>query len=93
MVNQVTRDSPALLPILNKAIGLLFSDLQSVYLTAKVKEILFDGIAINCKVTDFTAKAVCTQLKSKIPGMKVIENEIYLFSILGSVRFVYIKCS
>ncbi|KAJ8915890.1 hypothetical protein NQ315_015503 [Exocentrus adspersus] len=83
MVNQVVRDSPPLLSIVNKAIGLLFPHIESIYLTAKVKEILFDGISINCKVSEFPAKAVCTQLKSKIPGLKVTEDELFLFSILG----------
>lgn len=73
------------MPIVNKAISLLYPDLQSIYLTAKVKDILFDGITINCKLTDFPAKAVCSQLKSRTPGLKISEDGVYLFSILGPV--------
>nr|ALR72543.1 sensory neuron membrane protein SNMP1b [Colaphellus bowringi] len=84
MVNQATRDSPALLSIVNKAIGPIFRDPESIYLTAKVKDILFDGVELNCKVTEFAAKAVCTQIKSQIPGIKSDpEKSIFLFSLLG----------
>ncbi|KAJ8971696.1 hypothetical protein NQ317_014679, partial [Molorchus minor] len=48
MVNKVTKDSPPLLSILNNA-ALIFPNLQSIYLTVKVKDILFEGIEIDCR--------------------------------------------
>ncbi|KAJ8927990.1 hypothetical protein NQ314_019518 [Rhamnusium bicolor] len=84
MVNQVTRDSPALLSIVNKAIGFIFPNLETMYLTAKVKDILFDGMEIDCRASEFQAKAVCTQLKIQIPGLKMSgQKNVFLFSILG----------
>lgn len=86
-MNQIARDAPALLPIINQAISPLFDDPQSVYFTGKVKDILFDGMKIKCNITKFPAKAVCTQMKSQIPGLKESSvKDIYLFSLLGTVR-------
>ncbi|XP_074041317.1 sensory neuron membrane protein 1 [Leptinotarsa decemlineata] len=83
MVNQVSRDSPALLSIVNQAIGPIFKNPESIYLTDKVKNILFDGVELNCKVTEFAAKAVCTQMKSQLPGIKTGPENNPLFSLLG----------
>lgn len=87
MVNQVARDSPALLSIVNQAISLIFANPQSIYLTVKVKDILFDGTKINCNVREFPAKAVCTQIKSQVPGIieSASDKNVYLFSLLGPV--------
>lgn len=86
MVNQIARDSPALLPIINQAIPAIFLEPHSIYLTGKVKDILFDGVRIYCNITKFPAKAVCTQMKAQIPGLKEAESkDIFLFSLLGTV--------
>lgn len=90
MVNQVVKDSPALLSILNKALYTIFEDPQTVYLTDKVKNILFDGSRINCNVTDFTAKAVCSQLRLQIPGLKEPQPNIFLFAFLASVSIYFL---
>ncbi|CAG9819911.1 unnamed protein product [Phaedon cochleariae] len=58
MAYQVNRDSPALLSFLNQAIGPLFKDPKSIYLTDTVKNVLFDGFDINCNASMFAAKAV-----------------------------------
>ncbi|KAG5866727.1 hypothetical protein JTB14_015791 [Gonioctena quinquepunctata] len=84
MVNQATRDSPALLSIVNQAIDPIFRNPESIYLTDKVRNILFDGVELECRVTQFAAKAVCTQMKSAIPGIKTHpEKNVILFSLLG----------
>lgn len=83
----MARDSPQLLTIINKALDPLFNNPKSVFLTIKVKELLFEGIIINCNVKDFSAKAVCTQLKQQLgdlvkPGP---QRGSLLFSLLGPV--------
>lgn len=87
MVNTVIRDSPALLNVVNKAIPPIFQNTTTIYVTVKVKDILFDGIKVYCNSKDFPSKAVCTQLKGQIPGIKKVPNEkgVYLFSLLGPV--------
>nr|CAH7722186.1 unnamed protein product [Callosobruchus chinensis] len=84
MVNQVAKDSPALLSIVNQAIIAIFQP-ESIYITARVRDILFDGIEINCNVTDFAAKAVCTQIKA-ISAFKAhaTKKNVFLFSVFGT---------
>ncbi|KAH1028811.1 sensory neuron membrane protein 1 isoform X1 [Dendroctonus ponderosae] len=86
MVNLVLRDSPVFLSIVSKAIPSIFNNPQTIFLTAKVKDILFDGVELNCLGKDFGTTAVCSQMKSQIPGLKFKkDNEnIFLFSLLGS---------
>ncbi|CAH0560926.1 unnamed protein product [Brassicogethes aeneus] len=84
IANTVERDSPALLNVVNKAIPPIFNDPTTMYLTVRVKDILFDGVKVYCTNKDFTSKAVCTQLKTQIPGIKSSnEKNVYLFSLLG----------
>ncbi|XP_060531540.1 uncharacterized protein LOC132705124 [Cylas formicarius] len=85
MVNQVKRDFAAFLPLVNKTISDIFREPKSIYLTAKVRDILFDGIEINCNVKDFASTTVCSQIK-QVPGIKTKKGEekIYLFSLFGS---------
>lgn len=92
MVNQVAKDSPALLTIINQAIPHIFQSPQSIYQTGKVKDLLFDGTKIYCNVSDFPSKAVCKQMKSQVPGLKEsVDKDIYLFSFLGSVIMCYVS--
>ncbi|KAK9875890.1 hypothetical protein WA026_009677 [Henosepilachna vigintioctopunctata] len=83
-ISTAVESSPALLPILTKAIKSIFRDPKTIYLTDKVRNILFDGMLINCSVTDFAGKAVCSQLKSQLPGIKEVEKNILRFSLFGS---------
>ncbi|XP_045479908.1 sensory neuron membrane protein 1-like isoform X2 [Harmonia axyridis] len=82
-VISASESSPALLPILAKAIKSIFRDPESMYLTDKVRNILFDGMVVNCSVSDFAGKAVCSQLKTQLPGLTEIEKNIFKFSLLG----------
>lgn len=89
MVNLVAKESPALLSIINQAIAPLFRNPQSIFLTARVRDILFDGLEIDCTSSEFTSKAVCAQLKTQIPGIqKLPDKNVFLFSLFGSVRYV-----
>lgn len=66
-----------------KAVNVLFDNPDSIFLTAKVKDILFDGIFIDCNTTDFIANMVCTEM-SKEKNLKKVENG-FLFSFFGHV--------
>ncbi|XP_076274573.1 sensory neuron membrane protein 1-like [Rhynchophorus ferrugineus] len=85
MVNQVLRDSPVYSKIVNKSLPEMFDKPQTIFMRAKVKDILFNGMEINCKSKDFSVSAVCMQLKLQIPDLKYKDGDekIYLFSVLG----------
>ncbi|KAH0812121.1 hypothetical protein GEV33_010671 [Tenebrio molitor] len=84
MVNFVATKAPQFLSILNTALGFLFPDNESIYLTAKVKDILFDGMLINCTAKDFSTMVVCKRLKSQIPGINSDDEDILKYSLLGN---------
>lgn len=85
MINAVANDKPRFLSILDKALTVIFKENKDIYLTVKVNDILFDGIPIDCKVKDFSATAVCSQLKLQ-PTIIEVEKNIFYFSLFGSVR-------
>ncbi|XP_050507509.1 sensory neuron membrane protein 1-like isoform X1 [Diabrotica virgifera virgifera] len=85
MVNTVTATSPALLSIVNQAITHIFNEPKTIYLTDKVKNIMFNGMELNCQGSDFASKAVCTQIKSQMKGVKEspTQKNVLLFSLIG----------
>lgn len=69
----------------------IFRNPQTPFLTATFNEIFFEGVTVNCSVSDFAGKAVCTQLKTE--GAKdfvFVEENIFKFSLLGTVSPVVI---
>ncbi|XP_049795759.1 sensory neuron membrane protein 1-like [Schistocerca nitens] len=76
------RDKPGMLALVNKAIPPLFRKPESIFVTAPVRNFLFDGIVINCTVTDFSAKALCTGLKKEAKELKR-EGDNFFFSFFG----------
>lgn len=97
MLNTVAAQKPAMLSLASKAVNVIFRNPSSVFLTAKVRDILFDGVVINCTVTDFAAKAVCTQLKTEAKDLKQITPTDFAFSFLGPVsdlcKYVFLVAS
>nr|QHR83074.1 sensory neuron membrane protein 1 [Ceracris nigricornis] len=76
------RDKPGMLALVNKAIPPLFRKPESIFVTAPARNFLFDGIVINCTVTDFSAKALCTGLKKEAKELKR-EGDNFFFSFFG----------
>nr|WBU77221.1 sensory neuron membrane protein [Odontothrips loti] len=83
MVYSAERHQPAALSILSKAINPLFNNPTTPFLTEKVRNILFDGVPINCTSSDFAAAAVCTIIRSNPKRLKPQGDGIFLFSFFG----------
>lgn len=82
----VMRDKPSATNLINKAMNSIFKNPPHPFLTATFREIFFDGVIVNCSVTDFAAKAVCTQLKTEgAKDFQFIEENVFKFSLLGTV--------
>lgn len=75
---------PQFLSTVNKAFPIIFKESYDIYLTVRVRDILFDGVTIDCRVKDFSATAVCSQFKGQ-PVMVEAEKNVYLFSLFGTV--------
>ncbi|XP_063914720.1 sensory neuron membrane protein 1-like [Zophobas morio] len=83
IINAVAIQKPQFLSAVNKALPIVFKEDYSIYLTTRVRDILFDGVRIDCNVKDFSATALCSQFKGQ-PVMKEIEKNVFYFSLFGS---------
>lgn len=54
-------------------------------MTAKAKDILFDGLPVDCTVTDFAGSAVCNLLKTEAKDLVPDGENRYKFSLFGGV--------
>ena len=75
-------------------------DPKSIFVRAKVRNILFDGLIVDCNVQDFAGTSICQEIEERletINNIKVIDTKIYSISIFGAVRhkitikFIFLK--
>ncbi|KAJ1531328.1 hypothetical protein ONE63_000012 [Megalurothrips usitatus] len=84
MVYTVEREKPGAMSLLAKAVRFLFNNPTTPFLTAKARDILFDGVPINCTSKDFSASAICTMMRANPQGLKRQGDDIFLFSFFGA---------
>ena len=72
-----------LLGIAIKALTQIF-DPTTPFLTARVMDILFDGVPIDCNHDEFEATTFCSKLESE-RGFRIVNETHLAFSILGGV--------
>lgn len=84
MVMTTLREKPSAIGILNKAVDSIFKKPDSVFVRAKAREILFDGLPVDCTVKDFAGSAVCSILKTEGKDLIEVEENRYKFSIFGA---------
>lgn len=78
---------PSAINMVNKGIPHIFGNPKSIFLTATAKDILFDGVTVNCtKSKEFAANALCDQIRDKPDGLKAEDDGTFKFSMLGTVR-------
>ncbi|KAL7031976.1 hypothetical protein ACKWTF_007190 [Chironomus riparius] len=80
----IQRDMKPLLGIAIKAMTQIF-DPTTPFLTARVMDILFDGVPIDCNHDEFEATTFCSKLESE-KGFKIINETHLAFSILGGAN-------
>lgn len=76
-------NDPILIP--GKAIDSIYKKPTSIFVKATARELLFDGLPIDCTVTDFAGSAVCALLKSQAKDLIPVGENMYKFSIFGHV--------
>ncbi|KAJ9589995.1 hypothetical protein L9F63_016887, partial [Diploptera punctata] len=79
----VEMEKPAALKLVNKAIPFIFGQPSSIFLTTQVRKILFEGVPIYCNVTDFSAKAICSEIRKKESEFHNLGQDIFGFSFFG----------
>lgn len=81
----VKRERAPMLPLVSKAMSVIFNNPKTPFMNVAVKDFLFEGMKFNCDGDDFSVKAVCAAIKSEGQGVHAY-NETYLsVSMLGHV--------
>ncbi|PSN29632.1 hypothetical protein C0J52_27456 [Blattella germanica] len=82
MALSTEKDMKPVMPVVAKAIPHIFRDPTSVFLTAPARDILFDGVLINCTIQDFAARALCNVMKAQ-GGFEKVGKSSFKFSFFG----------
>ncbi|XP_072748125.1 sensory neuron membrane protein 1-like isoform X2 [Anoplolepis gracilipes] len=78
------QENPAAMPVLGKAIDSIFHKPESIFVKTQAKNIIFNGLPVDCTVTDFAGKAVCNVLKTKAKDLMPDGEDLFKFSLLGA---------
>lgn len=60
---------------------------KTPFLTARVMDILFDGVGIDCSSEQFEAASFCSAMKNE-KAINTVNDTYLTFSVLGAVSFV-----
>lgn len=76
-----------MLPLISKAVDLIFHEPKSIFWTGKVMDLLFNGIPIDCTSSDFNSKATCSVFEGgDIKAIQPAEEpDMFKFSLFGAV--------
>lgn len=83
MAMMTLKDKPAAMPVVGKAVDSIFHKPASLFVKAKAKDILFDGLPVDCTVKDFAGSAVCNVLKTEAKDLVPDGEDRYKFSLFG----------
>ncbi|KAJ4446790.1 hypothetical protein ANN_13488, partial [Periplaneta americana] len=83
MVLTTEKDMKAMLPLITRSIPHIFGNLESVFLTARAKDLMFEGVLINCTIKDFTARMLCTLMRVKGKDLVKVGKHAFKFSFFG----------
>lgn len=83
MVAATLREKPAAIGVVGKAVDSIFHKPESLFVTAKAKDILFGGLPVDCDVKDFAGSAVCNLLKTEAKDLVPDGENRYKFSLFG----------
>lgn len=64
----------------------IFNDPTSIFIHGTARQILFEGIEVDCDRKPFSAKTICSFLKKDARIKDVDHNLKYKFAILNGVR-------
>ncbi|XP_001606602.1 sensory neuron membrane protein 1 [Nasonia vitripennis] len=84
MVMTTVREKPTMVPVVNKAVNSIFKNPDSVFVKVRAMDMMFDGLPIDCTVTDFAGGAVCGMLRDAADDLMKDGPDKYRFSFLGA---------
>lgn len=74
--------------ILVQAIDSIFHKPDSIFVRTKAKNILFDGLPVDCDVEDMAGSAVCNMLEDEVKELIPDGDNCYKISYFGGVCIV-----
>ncbi|XP_034231469.1 sensory neuron membrane protein 2-like [Thrips palmi] len=76
------------MPIFNEAIPHIFPSAPTAFITARVREVLFDGVLVNCShpFTFYPAGPVCQGMRTRAPVTFRREGQNYYFSLFNHLN-------
>ncbi|XP_072748130.1 sensory neuron membrane protein 1-like [Anoplolepis gracilipes] len=83
MAMMTMKEKPAAIPFVSKAVDSIFHKPDSLFIKIKAKDIISDGLPIDCTVTDFAGSMVCNLLKTEAKNLMSDGENRYKFSLLG----------
>ncbi|KAG7191191.1 hypothetical protein KM043_013986 [Ampulex compressa] len=86
MVLTTLREKPTAIGVVSKAVDSIFKKPGSIFVKAKAREILFDGLPVDCTVKDFAGAMVCSILKEQSKDLVADGEDRYLFSLFGGTQ-------
>lgn len=86
----VKREREPMLPMVSKAMSIIFDNPKTPFMKVKAKDFLFDGIKFNCDGSDFSVKAICAAIKSEGQGVHAYNDTYFSVSMLGHVSGIII---
>ncbi|XP_058792641.1 sensory neuron membrane protein 1-like [Phymastichus coffea] len=88
VINTLLIQKPSAIPFINKAMNSIFRKPNSMFIKAKVRDILFDGMMIDCNVSDTPGSALCKEINEKYEEfrLKKIGENLFSLSLWGSAN-------
>nr|AOT85638.1 sensory neuron membrane protein 1E [Mayetiola destructor] len=80
-------DKKPMLPLISKAVNIVFNDPIDIFWQGRVMDILFDGIPVDCSSNAFEAAAVCSVFSTgEVSAVLPLNETHYKFSLFGSTN-------
>ncbi|KAJ8680288.1 hypothetical protein QAD02_016075 [Eretmocerus hayati] len=84
LVLAAEKENPHTIPVMNEAIDSVFKNPENIFINVKAMDLMFDGIPIDCTVTDTAGKALCGMVEKNDQDLVQDGENTYKFSLFGA---------
>lgn len=82
----INYDKRPMLPLITKAVNIVFNNPVDMFWQGRAMDILYDGIPIDCSSDAFEAAAVCSVFSTgEVSAVKPLNETHYKFTLFASV--------
>ena len=69
----------------DKAVNSIFKSPPSIFFKIKAMDMMFNGLPIDCTVTDTAGSGVCSLIRENADALQSDGPDLYRFSLFGAV--------